>query len=350
VEGLTYVWTPAQLVEVLGEEDGRAAAALLSVTDSGTFEHGTSTLQLRRDPADPGWWAGVRRRLLDARAARPQPSRDDKVVTAWNGLAIAGLADGGVALGEPGLVEQARVCAKFLAESHLVDGRLRRASRDGTVGAAAGVAADYGGLAEGLLALHQATGEPRWLQLAGTLLDTARERFTADDGGFHDTADDAEALFTRPRSAADNAEPSGQSALANALLTYSALTGSSTHRGAADAAIAAGGLLAERDPRFGGWTLAAAEAAVVGPLQVAVVSDRPEDPAAEELLAVVRRCDSPGLVLAHGRPDEPGVPLLAERPLVGGRATAYVCHGFVCDAPVTDADGLRAALGRRVPR
>jgi uncharacterized protein YyaL (SSP411 family) len=346
VEGLTYVWTPAQLVEVLGEDDGRLAAQLLEVTEAGTFEQGTSTLQLPADPPDPGWWAQARARLLAARDRRPQPGRDDKVVTSWNGLAIAALAEAGVLLGDRALVDAARACADLVLARHLVDGRLRRASRAGRVGTAAAVADDYGNLAEGLLALHQATGEAGWLGAARELLDTARRLFAAEDGGFHDTAADAEPLFSRPRSPADNAEPSGQSSLASALLTCSALTGDPEQRSAADAALAAGGGLAMSSPRFAGWVLATAEAALAGPLQVAVVAADPADPAAAELLATARRSTSPGLVLAHGRPDEAGVPLLAQRPLVGGGAAAYVCHGFVCDAPVTDVAGLRAALGR----
>jgi uncharacterized protein YyaL (SSP411 family) len=341
VEGLTYAWTPAQLVEVLGEDDGRRAADLLSVTQAGTFEHGTSTLQLLEDPDDPEWWAATRSTLLAARRGRPQPGRDDKVVTSWNGLAVAALAETGSILGEPSLVAAAEACAEFVVSTHLVDGRLRRTSREGAVGAAVGVADDYGNLAEGLLSLHQATGAARWLQVARDLLDTATERFAAQDGGFHDTSDDAEQLFTRPRSAADNAEPSGQSALAGALLTCAALTGDPAMRGRAEAALAAAGDVAARDPRFGGWALAVAEAAVAGPLQVAVVGAGPE---ADALLEVVRRSPSPGLVLAHGEPDAPGVPLLEQRPLVEGRPAAYVCRGFVCDAPVTDVEGLSAAL------
>jgi uncharacterized protein YyaL (SSP411 family) len=348
-EGLTYVWTPDQLVEVLGEDDGRRAASLLSVTESGTFEHGTSTLQLRSDPDDEQWWYAARERLRAARAERPQPSRDDKVVTSWNGLAIAGLADAAVALGDDELLDIARQCAEFVTEHHVVDGRLRRSSRDGRVGEAAGVADDYGNLAEGLLVLHQATGEARWLGVAKDLLDTAVELFGADDGGFHDTASDAEQLLLRPRSQADNAEPSGQSAIAGALLTCSALTGNTAQRQRADAALAAAGQLATRDPRFGGWTLAVAEAAAAGPLQVAVVTADPADDEGAELLAVARESSSPGLVIAHGAPDSPGVPLLAERPLVAGHAAAYVCRGFVCDAPVTGAEELRTALSRPQP-
>jgi len=341
VEGLTYAWTPQQLVDVLGEDDGRAAARLLEVTETGTFEHGMSTLQMRADPEDTQWWGNVRDRLLAARALRPQPARDDKVVTSWNGLAIAALSETGVMLEDSRYLDAARRCAQFLCDSHLVDGRLRRASRGGVVGTAMGVADDHGNLAEGLLALHQATGERRWLTEAGNLLDTALIHFADGQGGFFDTADDAEELFTRPRSAADNAEPSGHAALAGALLTCSALTGSSRLREAADAAIAAAAGLAAREPRFAGWSLAVAEAMAAGPLQVAVVGDGPQ---ARELVRVARGSTSPGLVIAHGLPDAPGIPLLADRPLVAGDAAAYVCRGFVCDRPVTTAAELAAAL------
>ena len=276
--------------------------------------------------------------MLAARAKRAQPGRDDKAITAWNGLAIAALAEAGVLLDSPRYLAAAVRCAEFLLAAHLLDGRLRRSSRDGVVGAAVGVAEDYGDLAEGLLALHQASGQPRWLTAAGVLLDIAMTHFPADDGGFFDTADDAEVLFTRPRDPSDNATPSGQAALAGALLAYSALTGSTRHRGAADAAVRAAGALAAREPRFAGWTLAVAEAALAGPLQVAIVGDD------AELVRAARLSTSPGLVLVHGSPDAEGIPLLADRPLVDGAAAAYVCRGFVCDRPVTDVDQLRKAL------
>ena len=346
VEGLTYVWTARQLVEVLGEVDGHRAAALLEVTRPGTFEKGMSTLQLRREPDDALWWDGIRTRLLASRDQRPQPGRDDKVVTGWNGLAIAALSEAGTLLGDPRYLAAARRCARFLIDSHLPGGRLRRASRAGTVGSAMGVADDHGNLAEGLLSLHQATGEPRWLTVAGELLDTALARFADGRGGFFDTPDDAEQLFTRPRSATDGAEPAGQSALAGALLTYSALTGSTRHRQAADAAVAAAAVLAAESPRFAGWTLAVAEAILTGPLQVAIVGDGPR---AAELLRVARASTSPGLVTVRGTPDEEGVPLLAGRPLVAGQAAAYVCRGFVCDRPVTTPEELRSALDGDTP-
>ncbi|HEY2042122.1 MAG TPA: thioredoxin domain-containing protein [Jatrophihabitans sp.] len=341
VEGLTYAWTPEQLADTLGSDDGVVAAQLLHVTSGGTFEHGSSTLQLRTDPDEPAWWQSVRAKLASARAARPQPARDDKVITAWNGLAIAGLSEAGALLDEPRYLDAARHCAQFLVDHHLLDGRLRRSSRGGAVSAAAGVAEDYGDLAEGLLALHQASGDRIWLDVAGELLAVAMDHFGFEGGGFFDTADDAEQLLTRPREVADNAVPSGQSAIAGALLTYSALTGSLVHREAADAAVAASGELAAREPRFAGWTLAVAEAALAGPLQVAIVGT---GPVAEAMLTAARGSCSPGLVLTAGMPDSKGIPLLADRPLVDGGPAAYVCRGFVCDRPVTDVESLLAAL------
>jgi len=339
VEGLTYVWTPAQLHDVLGE-DAPAAADLFEVTDTGTFEHGASTLQLLHDPPDPPQWTDLRARLLAARYARPQPARDDKIVTAWNGLAIAALAEAGVLLGEPSYVDAARAGAELLVGTHLVDGRLRRTSRDGVVGDAAGVAEDYGDLAEGLLALHQATTDPRWLRLAGELLDTALAHFPDGEGGFFDTADDAERLIRRPKDPSDNATPSGQSALVHALLTLSALTGSLRHREAAESALGVVSSLAGQQPRFFGWALAAAEAVVVGPVEVAVVGEAGGGP-------LTRRAwldRPPGAVVVSGSPDAAGVPLLEARPLVDGRAAAYVCRGMVCDAPVTAVAQLAEAL------
>ncbi|MHA6620215.1 thioredoxin domain-containing protein [Pseudonocardia sp. DLS-67] len=346
VEGLTYAWTPRQLRDVLGAEDGEWAAALLTVTEDGTFEHGSSTLQLLAEPDDPARWERVRAALLAARATRPQPARDDKVITSWNGLAILALAEGGAALGHPEWVAAAAESADLLLRLHVVDGRLRRSSRDGTVGAAAGVLEDHGCLADGLLALHQATGEPRWLAAATTFLDTALAHFTDPEqpGSFFDTADDAEALLHRPRDVTDNASPCGASSLASALLTASVLVSEpERYRTAAEAALRSAGVLAEKHPRFAGHWLTAAEAMVRGPLQVALVG-ADGDPGRDSLLAHARQLAAGGTVVVPGRPDVPGVPLLAGRPLVDGAAAAYVCRGFVCDRPATTVEELTTSL------
>jgi len=342
VEGLTYVWTPAQLREVLGA-DADAAAALFQVTEEGTFERGASTLQLLTDPADPAQWLDLRTRLYAGRGARPQPARDDKVVTAWNGLAIAALAEAGVLLDEPEYLRAATDCARLLLDLHRVAGRLRRTSRDGVVGRAGGVLEDYGDLAEGLLMLHQAAVDPAWLASAGDLLDVALARFgDGAGGGLFDTADDAEQLVRRPRDPADNATPSGTSAVIAALIGYSALTGSRRHRAAAEDALRQVSAMASSQPRFFGWALAAAEALVDGPVQVAVVGEAGCGP----ISSTAWRRRPPGAVVVSAEPDAPGVALLADRPLIGGRPAAYVCRGMVCDLPVTEVTDLERLLSR----
>ena len=210
----------------------------------------------------------------------------------------------------------------------------------GAAGPAAGVAEDYGDLADGLLALHQASADARWLMVAAELLDTALVHFAADDGSFFDTADDAERLVRRPRDISDNATPSGTSALIVALIGYSALTGSSRHRDAAERALRALGALPSEQPKFFGWALAAAEALISGPVQVAVVGENGGGPLTDSAL----RLRPPGAVVVSADPDAPGLPLLADRPLVDGRPAAYVCRGLVCDLPRTRPDELAAAL------
>ncbi|MDQ6874325.1 MAG: thioredoxin domain-containing protein [Actinomycetota bacterium] len=343
VEGLTYVWTPDQLRASLADEDGAWAARLLEVTPAGTFEAGASTLQLLADPTDLSRWERVRASLYDARGRRLQPARDDKVVAAWNGLAITALAEAGALLDRPSYVDAAIAAANLLLDRHLIDGRVRRTSRAGRVGPHAGVLEDYGDVAEGLLALHQVTADPRWLESAGGLLETVLEHFGDGSGGFYDTADDAEALVRRPQDPTDNATPSGASAVAGALVGYGALAGSERHLGAATAALGRVSAIAARHPRFAGWAAAVGEALVAGPLQVAVVGE------SAELERAARMGTSPGAVVLAGDPDRAGVPLLASRPLVGGRPAAYVCRGFVCHAPVTDAAALAAALGGTKP-
>ncbi len=361
VEGRFYAWSPAQLVQVLGEADGAWGASLFSVTPAGTFEQGLSTLQLLEDPVGTDAlrrWHSVRERLLAARATRVRPARDDKVVAAWNGLAIASLAEAGTLLSEPRYVDAAVAAARLLVDRHLEGRRLARVSRDGVVGRHAGVLEDYACLAHGLLALVSATGDVAWLRTARALLDEALAMFSAEDGGYFDTSETAETLLARPRDPSDNASPSGQSALVHALLTYAALTGSGRHRDAAEASLRNVRTLAERVPRFAGWSLAAAEAAIAGPLEVAVVGHA-DDPERAALEKVARAGTSPGQVVVAGEPPPDGrsapgsgvpgevpdgIPLLEGRGLVGGRAAAYVCRALVCDRPVTDPEELQALL------
>jgi uncharacterized protein len=325
-EGRFYVWTP--------EEVGPWAAQLFDVTSEGTFEHGRSVLQLLADPApdDLERYAGERARLLAIRDSRVAPGRDDKVVAAWNGLAVAALADCGVLFDRPDLVAAATRCAGLLADLHLVDGRLRRVSRKGAVGTPMAVLEDHGDLAEGLLTLHQVTGERRWLDLAEQLLDIAVAHFGDGSGGFYDTADDAQALVRRPRDPTDGATPAGLSSLAQALVTSAALTANPGRREAAERALGGVAPIVEQQPRFAGWSAAAAEALAAGPLEVAVVG-------LPELARIARLATSPGAVVVTGGDS----PLLADRPY----SAAYICRESVCDAPTTDAVTLAERLGSR---
>ncbi len=335
-EGRFYAWTP--------EEVGPYAAQLFSVTPEGTFEHGRSVLQLLHDPADLHRYSSERRRLFELRARRVPPGRDDKVVAAWNGLAVAAMAEAGAVFDEPGWVQAAVEAAELLRDVHAQGGRLRRTSRDGRAGDNAGVLEDYGDVAEGVLALASVTADARWLDWAGELLDIVLAHFGDGSGGFYDTADDAERLVRRPRDPTDNATPSGASAAAGALLTYAALTGSESHRAAATAALATFAPLLPRFTRFAGWAAAVGEAVLAGPAEVAVVG--PSGPDRDVLESVARRAPAGSVVVAVGSPARQAwTPLLAGRPLVDGRAAAYVCRGFVCERPVTSADELAAALG-----
>ncbi|HEX2286592.1 MAG TPA: thioredoxin domain-containing protein [Mycobacterium sp.] len=341
-EGLTYVWTPAQLREVLGEDDGRWAAELFEVTDAGTFEHGSSVLQLPRDPDDAERFARVRTALLAARLTRPQPGRDDKVVTAWNGLAITALAEASVALDRPEFLDAATQCARAIVNLHVVDGRLRRASLGGRVGDSAAILEDHAALATGLLTVYQMTGDASWLDAATALLDVALEHFADPqrEGRWFDTADDAEALMVRPADPLDGATPSGASLVAEALLLAAHLAPhADRYAAAADATLATSTPILARIPRSGGHWLAVAEAAVRGPIQIAVACD----PERSELLAAARRLAPGGAVVVGGAVNSSE--LLRDRDRVGGADAAYVCRGRVCDLPVTTPEELAAALG-----
>nr|WP_246461174.1 thioredoxin domain-containing protein [Nocardia transvalensis] len=347
VEGATYVWTPAQLTEILGEDDGAWAAEVFGITVEGNFEHGASVPTRYTDPDDTGRFDRIRDLLRRARGERPQPGRDDKVVTAWNGMAVTALAEAGAALSRPDWVDAAARCARFLLTQHLIGGRLVRASLGGVAGTAAGVLEDYAWLGTGLLALHQATGDLDWLEHAERLIDTAVAHFAdaAVPGAWFDTADDAETLVSRPRDPLDGATPAGASSFAETLLTASVLTDATRaarYRELAEQTLRRGAIVLARAPRSGGHWLAVAEAAVRGPIQVAISLPRGTDAETAALTVVARRFAPGGAAVVAAAPN--AVPLLADRQPVADRPAAYVCRGAVCDLPVSDPRELESAL------
>jgi uncharacterized protein YyaL (SSP411 family) len=376
-EGAFYVWTPAELREVLGEADGAFAEQAFGVTKRGTFEHGTSVLQYRPPEDRPGGRTQyapvaedkerldrIRGTLLAFREGRSRPSRDDKVVAAWNGMAIGALAEAGVLFDRPDFIRAASAAAGLLTSLHLVTpagqasppasappsspatpaARLIRTSRDGVAGTSAGLLEDYACVAAGLLTLYGVTGEARWVPVAGALLETVLGFFSDGAGGFYDAPADGEQLIFRPADPLDGATPSGTFAAADALLAYASLTGSARHRDAAAAALAVLPAVAGKYPRACGLGLAVAEALLAGPAEIAITGPL-DDPRTGDLLRAALHAAPPGSVLALGDGVLESAPLLAGRGLVGGAPTAYVCRGFTCRLPVTTPAELREELG-----
>ena len=336
-----------------GEDDGAFAARVFGVTEQGTFEHGTSVLQRRADPqapapgvvidpeaaparggpALPGSSSGIspderldriRGLLLTAREGRTRPARDDKVVAAWNGMAIGALAEAGVLFGRPDLVDRRRGGGRAAGRRCTISaGRIVRTSRDGVAGPSAGLLEDYACVAAGLLRLAGVTGEDRWAAVAGALLDTVLAAFGDGNGGFYDTADDGERLIFRPADPTDNATPSGAFAAADALLSYGALTGEARYTEAARGGAA--GAAADRRPLPAGRRLglSVAEALLSGPAEIAIVGPD-DDPRTADLLRAALHAGPAGRGLrarlrGGARPVDGGaVPLLAGRPLVSG--------------------------------
>ena len=342
-EGAYYVWNRDQLRSVLGEEDAAWAAEVFSVTQTGTFEHGASTLQLQSNH-DQVRLADVRERLRVARDERGRPGRDDKVVAAWNGLLVDSLVQAAMIFARPEWLQIATEAAEHVWQLHWRDGRLRRTSRDGAAGEALGILEDYAALALAAVRLAAVHAAPVWLARAEQLLEVIMEQFSDAGGGFFDTAADAEQLYTRPQDPTDNATPSGLSAAVHALRLMAELTGLDRYTVRADQAAASASELVRRVPRFAGWLLADAisQASAPGPIQVAVVG--PDDAARAALVHTAHQLAPAGSVVMAGMPDQPGLALLADRPMINNLPTAYVCRHFVCRLPVTSVDDLANQL------
>jgi uncharacterized protein len=343
-EGAYYVWNRDQLAAALGEENMTWAAEIFSVTPTGTFEHGASTLQLRSDH-DQDQLADVRERLRVARDRRSRPGRDDKVVAAWNALLVDALAQAAMIFARPEWLQIATDAAEHVWQLHWRDGRLLRTSRDGVAGEAFGILEDYAALALAAVRLAAVHAEPIWLTRAEQLLEVITKQFNDTAGGFFDTAADAERLYARPQDPTDNATPSGLSAAVHALRLMAELTGEDRYAARADRAAASASDLVRRAPRFAGWLLADAisQTSPRKPVQVAVVGP-PDDAARTELELVAHRLAPAGSVVVAGLPDQPGLELLADRPLINNQPTAYVCRHFVCKLPVTSANDLANQL------
>ncbi|MBV8955974.1 MAG: thioredoxin domain-containing protein [Solirubrobacterales bacterium] len=337
VEGKYYVWRFDELRDVVGPSDAAPAVDYFGASERGNFEHGLNVLEAR-GPV-PERLAEIKAALFEARSRRVRPGLDDKRLTAWNALMISVLAEAGAVLDRSDYVDAAVACASFLlSKLRDADGRLLRTWKDGR-GRLNAYLEDHAFLLEALITLYESTFEPRWYHEAVRLADALIERFSDEErGGFFTTAVDHEALAARRKDLEDTPIPSGNSAAALGLLRLALLSGEGRYERYALGVLRLLFELAVRHPHAFGHLLQAADFYLAPVREVAIVG-----PDSRPLERVVRSEYRPHLVLAGGPAD--GVPLLENRAPVNGRAAAYVCEHFVCQAPVTTPEDLAAALG-----
>ena len=338
VEGKFSVWSWEELVSLVGEE----AAEAFGATPAGNWD-GTNVL--RAPVGDPLREARVR--LFEAREARVRPALDDKVLTAWNALAIRAFAEAGRIFDEPAYVEAAVRCADFVWSNLRDDeGRLLRSWREGVAGLR-GFADDHALLAGALLTLYETTADLRWFVAARELCDALLELFVDQErGGFFQTGSDADELVVRPKDLYDNAVPSGNSAAAEALLRLALFTGEGRYEDAAIAALRLVRGVMRSAPGGFGEALCALDLYLGPSHEVAILGDPDASDTRALVDEVLRAQWRPNVVIAIAPPGDPGaaetVSLLADRRAVDGRPTAYLCQRFVCLLPTTSPEELRA--------
>ncbi|MGM0386463.1 MAG: thioredoxin domain-containing protein [Actinomycetota bacterium] len=335
VEGRFHIWTEAEVDALLEPDDATLIKDRFGVRDPGEFEGATvlrvvaTADELADARGEP--LVAVRSRLdraaevmLEVRSRRVPPARDDKVVAGWNGLAIHALAHAGRALGEGGWVARAEAAASFiLGAMRDDDGALARTFARGRT-SGAGVLEDHAAMARALLTLHGATGDGRWLEEAGRILDATRERFRHPAGGFHDTT--ATDLFARPRELGDGVTPSGNALMAESLLVLGTLRHDEDLRREGEAVVRL--LLDAPGGHLAGFALAVAERLVHPPRELVLAGD-PASPGVVALRDVALTRYDPFLVVGYA---------------TGGPPSATVCEGFTCHLPVTGPEELAKVL------
>jgi uncharacterized protein len=360
-EGKYYVWTLAEVNEVLGPERAKVFAYVYDVTAQGNWEH-KNILNLPKTLAQAAKMLGQeegalraalaedRARLLQARERRVPPAKDTKVLTSWNGLMLAPLAEGSRILKDGRYLDAARRAAAFLLDRlRTPEGRLLHAYRDGRA-RFNGYLEDYANLIDGLTRLYEASGEPRWIESALELARVMIQEFHDPEGkGFFYTGRGHEALIARQKDFQDNATPSGNAMAATALLRLGALTGRDDLSAAGRSTLESVQLYLERAPTAMGQSLVALDFLLATPREFAAISG----PDSAELTAVLETIATPFLphkVVAPATPEQaaalsPALPLLADRPARDGRTTTYICEHFTCQAPVVGVEGVATALG-----
>ena len=356
-EGKFFVWTPAEIKQVLSAEAAALFMPYYDVTERGNFE-GKNILhvqpQVRASDEEQVSDEALEESLKQSRAAlfqvrekRVKPGRDEKILTSWNGLMLRSFAEAGRYLERLDYIEVAIKNADFLLRELRKDGRLLRTYKDGRAHLN-GFLEDYAFLADGLLALYEATFEPRWFAEARLLMDQAITLFVDEqNGGFFDTGSDAEALISRPKDIMDNATPAGNSVAIDVLLRLAAFTGEQSYRKRADDYLHPLADIMTQHPQAFGHVLGALDFALSPSKEIAILGPL----ATDETIALLEATNThyqPNSVLAFCVPNDQQaiqtVPLLVDRPLKNGKATAYVCQNFACQAPVNTAEELSKLL------
>jgi uncharacterized protein YyaL (SSP411 family) len=353
-EGKFYVWTPAEIIDALGPEDGRLFSLLYDVTAKGNFE-GKNILHLERSQETFAAASGIapeklqklvddaRKKLYEVRDTRVHPGRDEKILVTWNGLMLRAFAEAASILGREDYRQAAVRSAEFVTSRLLREeegeSRLFRTFKDGRTHIEA-FAEDYADYANGLISLYEATFDPQWVKIAKSLVETLTGHFWDEAGGFFSTSDFHESLVARPKELYDNAVPSGNSEAAEALMRLYLLTAEFDYERYALATMQPLLDVLGRAPTAFGRMLSVLDLYLSSPSEVALIGRLENDDMAAMLRAVWKPYIPNKVVAAGAEGDEEAariVPLLADRPQVRERATAYVCRNYICEAPTIDS-------------
>jgi hypothetical protein len=355
-EGKSYVWTPQEIVRVLGQQEAGLFCNVYGVSAGGNFENRTSVLHLARPLAQIAAelrmeggelrlrMASARARLMKAREGRVRPGRDEKILADWNGLMISALAFGARVLDEPRYAEAAARSARLVLDRMVRDGRLLHSFMEGEARHPAYLT-DHAFLLAAFLDLYEATFDPAWVVEARGMASRLVDRFWDDRrGGFFFTARDHETLIARTREGSDGAVPAGASVAALALPRLSALTGDGSLSRKAEETLSLYRDRMERFPSAFGMMLCAVDQHLEG-VRTIVIASRRDDPGLRPFLEALRVAYVPNTLLALADPGAAGaesaVPILAGKTPVGGRPAAYVCEGGTCRAPVVSSSELK---------
>ena len=343
-EGKFFVWTPEAVAEILGEKAATDFCAYYDVTAGGNFE-GANILNIR-DPLASSPGPEMNRALFDAREKRIKPNRDEKILTAWNGLMLAAFADAAAVLANDEYLEVAKRNAEFILKQLQKDGRLLRTWKEGTA-KLNGYIEDYANVADGLIRLYEVSGEVRYLTEAKRLSDlTITEFWDEENGGFFFTSNDHEELIVRNKDFYDNATPSGNSVAADVLLRLAKLLGDDKYERFAVTVLRLTASQLKRHPQGFGRALSALEFHLSRTKEIVVIGPRDHD---LERNVLGRYLPDAVVVLStDAESDSETIPFLKDRGMVDAKATVYVCEDFVCQRPVTTVEEL-AGLSSYTP-